>query len=199
MNDPSTPEFWDVRFRAGRTPWDAGGVPGELAKYVAADLKKGRVLIPGCGAAYEAAAFHAFGYDVVAIDFSAEAVTAAIRTLGPLQGIVRLGDFFQFDIGGAAFDVIYERAFLCSLPRNLRPRYAARVSELLHPGGLLIGFFFFGTNVSGPPFGLERGELSELLQGRFALEADKRPRNSLAVFAGKERWQQWRRLPTAVP
>ena len=198
-SDPSTPGFWDLRFREGRTPWDAGGVPDELAKYLAEDSRKGRVLIPGCGAAYEAAAFHESGHDVVAIDFSAEAVAAAIRTLGPLQGIVRLGDFFQDDFGGAAFDVLYERAFLCSLPRHLRPRYAARVSELLHPGGLLIGFFFFDTNASGPPFGLERRELNELLQDRFVLEADEQPRDSIPVFAGKERWQKWRRLPTAVP
>ena len=198
-NDPSTPGFWDLRFREGRTPWDAGGVPEELAKYLTGDSTKGRVLIPGCGAAYEAAALHESGYDVVAIDFSPEAVTAAIRTLGPLQGIVRLGDFFQHDFGGTAFDVIYERAFLCSLPRHLRTRYAVRVSELLHPGGVLIGFFFFDANDSGPPFGLDRGELRELLQGRFVLEADEQPCNSLPVFAGKERWQKWRRSQTAAP
>ena len=198
-NDPSTPGFWDLRFREGRTPWDAGGVPGELAKYVAEDLKKGRVLIPGCGAAYEAAALHESGYEVVAIDFSPEAVTAAIQTLGPLQGVVCLGDFFEHELGGGAFDVIYERAFLCSLPRRLRRRYAARIWELLRPGGVLIGFFYFDMNESGPPFGLERRELNELLQDRFVLEVDEQPCNSIPVFAGKERWQKWRRLPTAVP
>jgi len=34
-------------------PWDAGGVPRELAKYLAGASGGGRVLIPGCGAAYE--------------------------------------------------------------------------------------------------------------------------------------------------
>ena len=193
-SDPSTPGFWDIRFREGRMPWDAGGVPAELANYLAAESGKGRVLIPGCGAAYEAAAFHEAGYEVVAIDFSVEAVNAAIRTLGPLRGVARLGDFFQDDFGGAAFDVLYERAFLCSLPRRLRPGYAARVAELLNSGGVLIGYFYFDLNESGPPFGLARGELQGLLQGRFALEVDEPPGNSLPVFAGKERWQRWRRL-----
>ena len=52
-NDPSAREFWDIRFREGRMPWDAGGVPRELAKYLAGASGGGRVLIPGCGAAYE--------------------------------------------------------------------------------------------------------------------------------------------------
>ena len=49
-------------------PWDAGGVPRELAKYLAGAAGGGRVLIPGCGAAYEVAAFHEAGYEVIAID-----------------------------------------------------------------------------------------------------------------------------------
>ncbi len=197
-NDPSAPEFWDIRFREGRMPWDAGGVPHELAKYLAGASGGGRVLIPGCGAAYEVAAFHEAGYEVTAIDFSAVAVTAARRTLGALQGIVQLGDFFLHDLGAGCFDIIYERAFLCSLPRQLWPRYVTRVSELLRPGGLLIGFFFFDAKESGPPFGLRHGELHDLLSGRFALEADAEVGGSVPVFAGRERWQQWRRLGGAV-
>ena len=197
-NDPSAPEFWDIRFREGRVPWDAGGVPHELAKYLAGASGGGRVLIPGCGAAYEVAAFHEAGYEVIAIDFSPAAVAAAARALGPLQGIVRLGDFFQYDFGSIRFDIIYERAFLCSLPRGLRPRYYARVSELLTPGGLLIGFFFYDTSESGPPFGLGQGELEALLKDRFVLAADQEPRSSVSVFAGKERWQRWRRLETTA-
>ena len=175
-------------------PWDAGGVPRELAKYLAGASGGGRVLIPGCGAAYEVAAFHEAGYEVIAIDFSPTAVSAAARALGPLQRLVRLGDFFQYDFGISRFDVIYERAFLCSLPRRLRPDYCARVSELLRPGGLLIGFFFYDTNESGPPFGLGEGELEDLLKGRFVLEAEEKTSSPIPVFAGKERWQIRRRL-----
>jgi SAM-dependent methyltransferase len=156
------------------------------------------VLIPGCGAGYEVAAFHEAGYEVIAIDFSPAAVSAAARALGPLQGTVRLGDFFQYDFGNIRFDVIYERAFLCSLPRRLRPDYCARVFELLRPGGLLIGFFFYDTNESGPPFGLRQGELHDLLQDRFVLEADDQACSSVPVFTGRERWQEWRRLETAA-
>ncbi|MBI1993520.1 MAG: methyltransferase domain-containing protein, partial [Deltaproteobacteria bacterium] len=193
-NDPSAPEFWDVRFREGRVPWDAGGVPHELAEYLAGASGGGRALIPGCGAAYEVAAFHEAGYEVIAIDFSPAAVAAAARALGPLQGTVRLGDFFQYDFGMVRFDIIYERAFLCSLPRRFRPDYCARVFDLLRPGGLLIGFFFYDPGESGPPFGLGQGELHDLLKERFVLAADEEARSSVSVFAGRERWQVWRRL-----
>ncbi|MBI2211235.1 MAG: methyltransferase domain-containing protein [Deltaproteobacteria bacterium] len=193
-NDPSAPEFWDVRFREGRVPWDAGGVPHELAEYLAGASGGGRALIPGCGAAYEVAAFHEAGYEVIAIDFSPAAVAAAARALGPLQGTVRLGDFFQYDFGMVRFDIIYERAFLCSLPRRFRPDYCARVFDLLRPGGLLIGFFFYDPGESGPPFGLGQGELHDLLKERFLLAADEEARSSVSVFAGRERWQVWRRL-----
>ena len=179
-------------------PWDAGGVPHELAKYLAGASGGGRALIPGCGAAYEVAAFHEAGHEVIAIDFSPAAVAAAARALGPLQGTARLGDFFQYDFGNIRFDIIYERAFLCSLPRRFWPGYCARVSELLRPGGLLIGFFFYDASESGPPFGLQQGELDDLLKGRFVLATDDQPRNSVPVFAGKERWQVWRRLETAA-
>ena len=175
-------------------PWDAGGVPHELAKYLAGATGGGRALIPGCGAAYEVAAFHEAGYEVIAIDFSPEAVSAAARALGPLRRAVRLGDFFQYDFGVIHFDIIYERAFLCSLKRRSRPAYCARVSELLRPGGLLIGFFFYDASEGGPPFGLGQRELDGLLKGRFALEAEEKTCSSIPVFAGKERWQIWRRL-----
>ncbi len=151
------------------------------------------MLIPGCGAAYEVAAFHEAGYEVIAIDFSPAAVSAAARALGPLQRTVRLGDFFQYDFGNIRFDIIYERAFLCSLPRRFWPGYCTRVSELLCPGGLLIGFFFYDTSEAGPPFGLAQGELDALLKGRFVLIAEEQPCSSVPVFAGRERWQMWRR------
>lgn len=196
--DSSRPEFWEIRFSEGRTPWDAGGVPKELETYLAQAPRGGRALIPGCGAAYEAVAFHEAGYEVIAIDFSAAAVAAARRTLGPLQGIARLGDFFLYDFEGNSFDVIYERAFLCSLPRNLWSHYVTRVSELLQPGGVLVGFFFFDSKEGGPPFGLRQGELHDLLQGQFMIEADEQARGSVPIFAGRERWQQWRRLALSL-
>ena len=68
--DSNQPDFWTVRYAAGKTPWDFGGVPSALKSFIERSSVPGRVLIPGCGSGYEVQAFHAAGYDASAIDFS---------------------------------------------------------------------------------------------------------------------------------
>lgn len=48
-------------------------------------------------------------------------------------------------------DGIYERTFLCSLPPECWPDYAARMARLLRPGGVLAGIFYYGTDPDGYP------------------------------------------------
>jgi len=188
--DAAQPEFWEKRFRENFTPWDAGSVPGALEQFVQTEPRGRRVLIPGCGSGYEVRAFAEAGYDVLAVDFAEAAVERARRILGPLSDRVRLADFFEFDFE-TQFDLVYERAFLCALPRRLWPRYAPRVSQLLRPKGRLAGFFYFDDGERGPPFGLKVGELETLLSDRFERIADAEVRDSIPIFAGKERWQIW--------
>jgi SAM-dependent methyltransferase len=190
--DPAGPEFWDVRFRERFTPWDAGGVPLAVREFLGREPAKLRVLIPGCGSAYEVRAFAAAGHEVVAIDFSRAAIDAARGVLGGLERLLVLGDFFEFGFG-AAFDLLYERAFLCALPRAHWPRWGARVAEVLRPGGRLAGFFFRNDAPGGPPFGLKAGELESLLAPAFDRIEDAPVTDSIPVFAGRERWQVWRR------
>jgi SAM-dependent methyltransferase len=190
-HDPATSEFWEVRYREAFIPWDAGGVPPALQDFMPRLAPGRRVLIPGCGTGYEVAAFALAGHDVLAIDFSAAAVAAARRVLGPFADRVREGDFFAFDAGGG-FDVVYERAFLCALPRRLWRAWADRVAGMLRPGGLLAGFFFFGEGDRGPPFPLHPGELEALLGARFERIDEREVTGSVPVFAGRERWQAWK-------
>jgi SAM-dependent methyltransferase len=193
--DPAGPAFWDVRFREGYTPWDAGGVPVALREFLARDAgdmrAARRVLVPGCGSGYEVQAFATAGHDVVAIDFSPAAIEAARQVLGELGHVLVQGDFFTHPLG--EFDLVYERAFLCALPRPHWPRWAARVAEVLRPGGRLAGFFFWSDDERGPPFGLKRGELEALLASAFDRIEDAPVTDSIPVFAGRERWQIWRR------
>src|SRR5215469_14162042 len=117
--DAARPQFWEKRFRENFTPWDAGKVPAALEQFLAAERARLRVLIPGCGSGYEVRAFAEAGHEALAVDFAPAALERAKRILGPLSACVRLADFFEADLGGA-YDLIYERAFLCSLPRALR-------------------------------------------------------------------------------
>jgi protein-L-isoaspartate O-methyltransferase len=198
--DPAQPAFWDERFTAGFTPWDARGVPPAFGRWVDETcLAAGkRVLIPGCGAAYEVAALAARGCEVLAIDYSPVAVERAREVLGAELGrTVMLADFFAFD--AAPFDWIYERAFLAALPPRLWAAWAERCAQLLPQGGGMAGFFFVDEAAAeprrGPPFAVTSAELHRLLDGAFELVVDRAvaPEESAAVFAGRERWQQWRR------
>lgn len=193
--DSARPEFWDTRYRDNVTPWDAHGVPAALADWVERQAPPGRVLIPGCGTGYEARHFAQRGWDVLAIDFSAAAVDAAQAELGELAGLVQQADFFSVD--GGPFNLVYERAFLCALPRRLWEDWARRVAELVRPGGQLAGFFYFNDNAKGPPFGIAPQALDAFLAPAFHRVEDRGvpAAQSLPVFEGRERWQVWRREP----
>jgi SAM-dependent methyltransferase len=189
--DSSKPDFWETRYRDHVTPWDTGKVPTPLREYAATLAPGARILIPGCGSAHDAAWLVHAGFDVLAIDFSSAAVGVARQTLGEFAHVVREADFFDFD-AGAPFDVIYERAFLCALPRKMWAAYAPRCAQLLAPGGRLAGFYFFADMPKGPPFGTSQAELDALLVPRFERIEDKPVEDSIEVFKDKERWQVWR-------
>jgi len=191
-SDSNQPDFWTVRYAAGKTPWDFGGVPSALKSFLDRSSVRGRILIPGCGSGYEVQAFHAAGYDVSAIDFSPAAVEQAKRVLGPLAERIILGDFFTYNFGQRRFDLIYERTFLCSMIPSRWPEYVNRMADLLSPEGKLIGVFLYGQSLSsGPPFPLADVKANELFNKHFQLVRSEVVTDSLPLFRGMERWQEW--------
>jgi SAM-dependent methyltransferase len=192
--DPAGAEFWDVRYRERFTPWDAGMVPGQLRDFVGRTAPPSRVLVPGCGSGHDVRFLAEAGWNVEGIDFSLAALEAAAPVLGPFAERVKLADFFGPGVA-APWELIYERAFLCALPRALWPRWSQRVAQLIPAGGRMAGFFFFDAGVlRGPPFPLDsQAELDGLLGSAFERIEDAPVPDSLPVFAGKERWQVWRR------
>lgn len=191
-SDSNQPDFWTVRYAAGKTPWDFGGVPAALKSFLARSSTRGRVLIPGCGSGYELQAFQDAGYDVSGIDFSPAAVDHAKSVLGDLGERVILGDFFTRDFGECRFDLIYERTFLCSMTPSRWPQYVQRTADLLVTGGRLIGIFLYGqSSSSGPPFPLTNVQAEQLFEKRFQLTRSDAVSDSLPLFRGMERWQEW--------
>jgi SAM-dependent methyltransferase len=191
--DPAGPEFWDLRYDANFAPWDAGRVPAQLQAFVACARRPRSVLVPGCGSGHDVRYLAECGWDVVGLDFSHEALAKARAVLGPHVNRARYGDFFA-PVAGEPFEVVYERAFLCALPRRLWAQWARRVAELVEPGGTLAGYFYFDASERGPPFGLQGpAQLEELLSPAFERTEDAAVGDSIDVFKGKERWQEWRR------
>lgn len=193
--DPNSPGFWDERFERGFMPWDQAGVPAAFQAF-AARHANAAVLIPGCGSAWEALWLARQGRRVQAIDFSPAAVATARAQLGEHAGVVDQADFFAWQPPFAP-GWMYERAFLCALPKDRRADYAQRMAVLLPAGALLAGFFFLGDTPKGPPFGIERAELDALLSPYFELLEDEPVSDSIPVFAGRERWLTWRRRDSA--
>jgi thiopurine S-methyltransferase len=176
----------------GVTPWDAGRVQGDFASFVAARTQPLNTLIPGCGSAWEASHLADHRWPVTALDFSPTAVACAREVLADQAVDLVCADFFAWQ-PAQALDLIYERAFLCALPRKLWADWGTRVAELLPPGGLLAGYFFVCDQLKGPPFGILPEQLDALLLPNFECLTDQPVADSIPVFAGRERWQVWRR------
>ena len=204
MNEtsPSNPQYWSHRYESGATPWDFGGAPADLKTYLKRHPKGGRVLIPGCGSGYEAKAFADAGYEVTAMDFSPAAVERARKVVGPaLAKNILLGDFFHYQFAARDFDVIYERTFICSFHPDRREAYRDQIASLLKYRGSLLGYFYYQTPViaDGPPFGFAWGTADELFSRYFLLVKDTPVADSLPIFAGRERWQEWHRTSFSDP
>jgi SAM-dependent methyltransferase len=189
--DPRTPAFWNERFERRCTPWDRGGAPDALRRFVAGSRPLA-TLIPGCGRGYELAYLSEAGWDARAIDFSPAAVASARANAGTWGQRIVQADFFTYE-PPHPLDLVYERAFLCALPPAMRPQMAARWAALLPQGGTLAGYFYFDDAPKGPPFGISRAELEALLARDFNLVCDEPVSDSIAMFQGKERWMVWRR------
>ncbi len=195
--DPATSAFWDARFAAGFMPWDRGGVPANLQSFIAAHQKaKLNSFIPGCGAAHEVSAFAAADWPVTAIDFSPVAIQRANAQLGMHRQRIEVADFFDARWISEGFDLIYERAFLCALTPALRTNWAIQVSAILRPKGLLAGYFYLADTRNGPPFGMQRSILDDLLAPCFTLVEESVPPDSIEVFRGCEKWMVWERTTT---
>ena len=188
--DSAQPDFWSQRYDSGRTPWQLDYVPKQLGAFIRALPVGARVLIPGCGGDWRTIrAFREAGHNVTAIDFSPVAVEQAGKALGEFEVI--LGDFFTYDFGSMRFDIVYERTFLCSLPPRFWKNYVTRVAQLLQPKGMLVGFFLYGEESDPPPYPLSEATARKLFTGRFELIRTEAVPDSLPIFRGMEKWQEW--------
>jgi hypothetical protein len=187
--DSAQPDFWSERYHSGRTPWQLDYVPKQVDAFIRALPIGAQILIPGCGGDWRTVqAFREAGHNVTAIDFSPVAVEQAGNALGEFDVI--LGDFFRYDFE-RRFDIVYERTFLCSLPPRSWKNYATRVAQLLQPKGRLVGFFLYGEESDPPPYPLSEATARKLFIDRFELVRSETVPDSMPIFRGMEKWQEW--------
>lgn len=162
--------FWDQQYQSNTTGWDMGEVSPPIKAYADELTNKNiRILIPGCGNAYEAAYLLEAGFtDITAIDIAPTLVEKLKQQFANHPNIkIILGDFFEHK---GQYDLIIEQTFFCALDPILRSAYVKKMHELLAENGKLAGVLFNRTfEFQGPPFGGTAEEYQPMFAPYFNL------------------------------
>ena len=161
--------FWNERYRNDQMGWDMQQVSPPIKAYIdTIDNKELKILIPGCGNAYEAMYLLDHGFkNVTLIDISSVLVSRLIRKFKDKSVQIIHGDFFEHK---GKYNLILEQTFFCALDLSFREKYVQKCFSLLNLDGKLSGFLFninFGAN--HPPFGGSKGEYQQLFETSFKI------------------------------
>ena len=189
MEKSMNAEFWEERWRTHYTAWDLGRVSPPLAAYIdQLTDKHQRILIPGCGNTYEAEYLLQNGFTNITVVDISPTLTDRLKTkfAGYLNQQLRVicADFFELK---GEFDLILEQTFFCALHPQLRPAYVNKMSELLAPGGKLVGVLFDTEfEKEGPPFGGSAEEYRQRFDPAFETQVLAPCYNSHPARSGTE-------------
>lgn len=182
-----TKEFWNNRYINNETGWDIGSISTPIKEYIDQLTDKNlKILIPGCGNAYEAEYLFDNGFtNVYLIDLSPIALENFHKRV-PLFNKNHLicDDFFNLN---AHFDLIIEQTFFCAINPNLRQRYVEQIFHLLTKNGKLVGLLFDEElNNDKPPFGGNKEGYLKIFSPFLNIEIMEPSYNSIAPRKGRE-------------
>jgi methyl halide transferase len=191
--------YWSARWKNKETTWDLGYPSPPLKAYFdRIGNKELRILIPGCGNAYEAEYLFRQGFkNVYVLDFAPEALAEFSRRVPQFpEAHLLCEDFFELKLEN--WDLVVEQTFFCALPPAQRNDYAEKMHRLLGNGGKLAGLFFTDPlNNSQPPFGATEAEYRAIFSPYFALDILEKAQNSIAPRAGRELFFEFRKKTNA--
>ena len=180
------PEFWDNRYLNNETGWDMHQVSPPLKSYIdSLTNKELKILIPGCGNAYEAEYLLSKGFtNVTLIDIS-HVVTQRLKEKYKEEPIQIVNKNFFEHTGN--YDLILEQTFFCALQPFLREDYVKKCYGLLNDEGKIAGVLFNKkfTPVE-PPFIASDEEYKNLFQPMFSFVKFEPCKNSIAPRMGFE-------------
>lgn len=186
---------WESRYQSGDMPWEKGEPSPGLIDFLAAhpQLKRGTVLVPGCGTGHDVRAWSKAGFDAIGHDLAPSAIRLAegkTREAG-LNARFILGDFLT-DNPPQRFDWIFEHTLFCAIAPEQRDEYAQAVLRWLKPDGQYLAVNYLIPDEDGPPFGTTREEQIVRFSSHFDLREDWIPR-SYPNRIGLERMFWWNR------
>ncbi len=181
-------DYWNNLYKSNDIGWDIGFPSPPIKEYIdQLKNKDWKILIPGCGNAYEAEYLLNQGFTNVTLIDIAPMVTAQLeqrfeKELGKRVNVVT-GDFFNHE---GKYQLILEQTFLSALDPSLRTRYAEKMRSLLVKGGQLVGVLFNQRFEEGPPFGASVQEYKDLFSNYFSIKTMEACRNSIDRREGSE-------------
>lgn len=180
-------EFWNNRYQVNETGWDIGYISTPIKEYIDQIKDKSiKILIPGCGNAYEAEYLFKNGFkNVYLVDLSPIALSNFKKRVPNFNDYHLICDDF-FNINDS-FDLIIEQTFFCAINPNLRTKYALQMSKLISKKGKIIGLLFNDElNHDKPPFGGNKDEYLNIFDPYFSILKMEKSYNSIEPRKGRE-------------
>lgn len=186
--------YWDERYLNHHTKWDIKQVSPPLRVFI--DLltdKSIKILIPGCGNAYEAQYLADQGFKNVTILDISKVLTNRLRRQFKNTGIQILNqDFFEHE---GRYDLILEQTFFCALLPSDRKAYVHQCYRLLNPKGIIAGLLFNKKQVAEePPYIASDEEYRKLFQPFFHFRKYENCTTSIPPRLGAEVWFEFQKL-----
>ncbi|HEX7382521.1 MAG TPA: thiopurine S-methyltransferase [Nevskiaceae bacterium] len=186
-------EYWQQRWREGRTGWHHAEVSASLTHYWPGlgVPPSTRVFVPLCGKSPAMAWFAAQGLQVLGVEVSDLAIEQfyAEHRLTPVRradhperytaGGIEIVRTSVFDLDHALLagcGAFYDRAAIIAQPAEDRRRYAAQVYAHLPQGctGLMVTLDYPQPEMEGPPFSVDPQELRALFADAWDIETLER-------------------------
>ena len=180
-------KFWEQKYQSNKTGWDLGEVSPPIKEYIDQLTNKNlKILIPGGGNSYEAEYLFQKGFqNVFVVDVSRTALENFKNRVPnfPSSNLLN-NDFFELQ---QDFDLIIEQTFFCAIDPILRPKYTAKIHEILRPKGKLVGLLFsVPLNEDHPPFGGSKEEYQSYFIPKFKVISFQECYNSFQSRQGME-------------
>lgn len=186
----SSSKFWDQCYDENNIGWDLGRVTPVFKDWVDRLKTKSKILVPGCGNGYDPLYFASLGHEVLAIDFSENAINRIKKQSQEMKINIQTlkCDFFDLsNIIDVKFDYIIEYTFFCAIEPSNRNKYSKVVYSLLNKSGLLVALFLplkKDIKDGGPPFAVSKADIENTFSNQFKLiKSFKHP---LSIDARKE-------------
>jgi thiopurine S-methyltransferase len=175
------PKFWFSAWKEGRTGFHRKDFNDKLLEFFPLlQATEGQsILVPLCGKTKDVFWLHQQGLKVRGIELSEEAVKEFFKDSGiPLPVAVEdewydnyrfeniqisVGDFFSLT-EEETFDMVYDRAAMVALTKDLRLPYVEVLKRALKKGGriLLVTYEFNENELKSPPFSVTEQEIRDL-------------------------------------